>query len=482
MGSRCLMAFLLATLLVPVSARAQAVSVRLDPDAVRAVVAPAICVVTAENKWGFPLAVATGFLLGDGRFVVSDLGAVAQPGVEKVTLQFSDGATATAAQFGMADPALGLVALRVDGLSRRGLALAPRLPSLDGIGAVAAAGMRWGKKIEVVTGRVWPGPAIRDVAARTRVRTPAGVDCFLRMDGGRIGGASGSPVVDDRGTVLAVRLDVAARGVSVALAMPASSLRRSILESEPKLRVLSALPEPLWPVQILRLPGEPQSPVSFGRVRDHVRASVVCTECKGKGEVHPDARKGLPRRPGHDDVECPRCHGEGIALESGVYETLATWAEEGTRVVWAPGTVGRSQITARTAGQEMLAWLAVAGRHFREAYSRDTGRDVGRLGRPSPRGLVVYAEVRDTIPGPDGPYVILDPQHTTFMVAVRVTDLVRPDGRGPLGLGRRPPDKSWVILAGTVLGQFEETRYRGICMLPFEWTRAPAPGPVPGKN
>lgn len=477
MGTRLLIASVLLLSAVPGAVQAQPVVTKLNPDDIRDCVEPAICLVTVENTWGVPLAMATGFLLGDGRFAITDLGAVAQPAANKATLRFSDGSTVTTTQFGMADPALGLVALRVGSGGRRGLPLAPRLPALDGIGAVAAAGWQWGKQIEVVTGRVWRGPEIRSMAARTRVETPIGVEFFLRMDGGRIEAASGSPVVDGCGTVLAARLDVAAPGVSVALAMPASSLRQSLLESEPRLRVFSELPEPLWPVHLLRLPGKPPQPPGFARVRDHVRASVVCTECKGKGKIRAEDQRGLLRRIG-DKVECPRCHGEGIALESGVYETLGTWAEGGTRVVWAPGPVGRAQSTARAAGREMLKWLAVAGRHFRDAYSHAAGRDINRLGSPTPRGLVVYAEIRDTISGPDGPYVILDPLHTNYMVAVRMQDLKGHDGKGPSGSGRTPPDKSWILLAGTVLSQFKGGRYRGVYVLPFEWVRCPVPGPL----
>ncbi len=480
MGARPLIASVLLLSVAPVAVQAQPVVTRLDPEDIRDRVEPAICLVTVENTWGVPLAVATGFLLGDGRFAVTDLGAVAQPAARKATLRFSDGSTATATQFGMADPALGLAALRVGSgdPSRRGLPLAPRLPALDGIGAVAAAGWQWGSQIEVVTGRVWRGPAIRDLAVRARVETPAGVEFFLRMDGGRIEAASGSPVVDRRGTVLAVRLEVTAPGVSVALAMPASSLRRSLLESEPKLQDFSELPEPLWPAQILRLPGKPPPPAAFDRVRKHIRASVVCTECGGTGKAKVPPEKDIFKHLRKGDFVCPRCHGEGIALESGVYELLATWAEQGTRVVWAPGPVGRAHSAARAAGQEMLKWLAVAGRRFRETYSEATGRDINRLGSQAPRGLIVYGEIRDTISGPDGPYVILDPVDTNYMVVVRTQDLKGHDGKGPSGSGLRPADKSWILLAGTVLSRFKGSRYRGVYVLPFEWVRCPAPGPL----
>jgi len=480
MRARPLVVSVLLLSLLPDAVQSEPVVTKLDPDAIRGIVEPSVCLVRVENTWGVPLAVATGFLLGDGRFAVTDLGAVAQPDASRATLRFSDGRTATATQFGMADPARGLVALRVGpvGSRRRGLSLAPRLPALDGIGAIAAAGWRWGQEIEVVTGRVWRGPAIRSVAARTRVTTPPGVEFFLRMAGGHIEAASGSPVVDSGGTALAVLLEVAAPGVSVALAMPASSLRRSLLESEPRLLAFSELPKPLWPVHLLRLPGRPPNPTAFGRVRDHVRASVVCTECKGKGTIRAEDQRGVLRRLGGDKVECPCCRGEGIALESGVYATLATWAEQGTRVVWAPGPVGRAQGTARVAGQEMLQWLAVAGRFFRQTCSAAAGQDLNRLDRPSPRGILVFGEVRDTISGPDGPYVILDPLHTNYMVAVRMQDLMGHDGKGPSGLGRRPADKSWIILAGTVMSRFTVGKHHGVYVLPFEWTRCPSPGPL----
>ena len=475
MRVRPLVASVLLLSMAPVFLQAQSVVTKIDPAAIRAAAEPAVCLVMVENTWGVPLAVATGFLLGDGRFAVTDLGVVAQPAVAKATLRFSDGSTAVCTQFGMADPALGLVALRVgSGRSRRrGLPLAPHLPSLDGIGAIAAAGWQWGKEIEVVTGRVWRGPEIRRVAARTRVNPPAGVEFFLRMAGGRIEAASGSPVLDWRGTVLAVCLDVAAPGVSVELAMPASSLRRSLLESEPRLRAFSDLPDPLWPVHLLRLSGKPPNPDGFARVRDHVRASVVCTDCKGRGTVRAKDQKRWD-----DKVECPRCHGEGVALESGVYELLATWAEQGTRVVWSPRPGGRAQGTARAAGQEMLKWLMLSGRRFREAHSEATGRDLNRLGNPSPRGVIVFAEVRDTISGPDGVYVILDPLHTNYMVVVREQDLMGHDGKGPSGGGHRPADKSWVVLAGSVLSRFEVGRYHGVYVLPFEWRRCSVPGPL----
>jgi hypothetical protein len=455
------------------------VATKLDPVEMRNRIEHAICLVTVENSWGVPVAVATGFLLGEGRFAVTDLGAVARPGVAQVTLTLADGSVTTATQFGMADAALGLVALQVQRRQGRGpgLPLAPRLPPLDGIGAVAAAGWRWGTEVDVVTGRVWRGPTIGEVAARSRIETPVGVDAFLRMDGGRIDGASGAPVVDAEGTVLAVMLDVAAPDISVALAMPASSLRRSLIESEPALKPLSQLPEPLWPVHVLRLPGQPPKPAPFLKMRGVIKASAVCTRCKGRGRLYLEDARGPAARVRKDEVICPTCRGEGIALESGLFDMMTSWSEQGTRAVWAPGPPDRMLGTARGAGAEMVKWLGIAGRYFREAISQASLSQLVAVRSGAPRGVVLFAQVRGRESGSDGEYVILDPQDGNAPVAVLSDDLMGRDGKGPVGAGREPAEKSWIVLVGTALARFNGSRMAGVYVLPFEW--APAPPPMP---
>ncbi len=453
---------------------------RLDADAIRAKVAPAVCTVTAENTWGVPVSITSGFLLGDGRFVVTDLGAVARPGVEEASIRFEGGRTLTASRFGLADVSLGLVALRVDGKAGRpGLALGKQVPSLDGGTQVGIVGWQWGRDVEAAVGRLWGGPSVVDVARRAGIPPPATAECFLRLAGGALEAASGAPVVDRRGTVLAVYLEVAASGVGVPLAMPACSLRQSLLAAEPNLKPLSALPKARWPVRVLRVAGKPPKPAGFENARRRIREAMVCSRCGGRGRVRVDVADEVSA----ETVLCPRCHGEGVALESGVYELLATWAEEGTRAVWSPEPVGRVHTAARAAGREMLARLAKAGRHFRSAYAEKTSQDIDRLGHPVPRGVVLYAVVRETISGPDGRYVILEPVNTSNVVAVRLQDLMgRDDRRGPGGVGRRPRKRSWMILAGAVLSRFSGGRYRGVYVLPFEWTGCPTPGPVPGRD
>jgi len=462
-------------LVVSAMARAE----RPDAGTLRRTVGPSVCTVTVENAWGVPVAIANGFLLGEGRFVVSDLGAVAQPGVGTVTVRFEGGQPYLVRRFGLANVSLGLVAIEVlaNHSGRMGLPLAGTLPDLDGGTPVGMVGWQYAKTLGVATGRLWAGPSADDVAARARIQPPMGLDRFLRIAGEDLPAAGGAPVVDANGTVLGVHLSVAVAGLQVPLVVPACSLRRSLLAAEPKLATLSELPKPAWPVEALRLAGEPPKPAGFSGARQRIGEAMVCSQCRGRGWIRAEIDGGTVRT--HDEkVECPRCHGVGIALESGVYELLATWAEEGTRAVWAPGPPGAIQAAARGAGRDMLRFLATIDRRFRAALAERAGRDLNQMGQPAPRGIVVYAEVRETIAGPDGEYVILDPVDTDVMVAVRLQDLLGKDGRGPSGLGCRPPNRAWVVLAGTILSRLRVPDRVAVYVLPFEWTGCPTPGPV----
>ena len=465
-------AILLASAACPLAAQTD----RADADALRAAVGHAVCTVTAENAWGVPVSVASGFLLGDGRFVVTDLGSLAQPGVSRATIRFEGGRSVVTRQFGLADVGLGLAALRVPGQrgAGQGLGLAGRLPLLDGQTTVSIVGWEWGKDLEVATGRLWSGPSAEAVASRARVQPPPGPAYFLRMAGGRIEAASGSPVVRSDSTVLAVHLAVDTAGIQVPLAMPAASLRQSLLSAEPKLRPLSDLPAPVWPVEVLRLPGRPPKPAGFQSARSHISRSLVCSRCGGRGKVRMEVRGELSE----ETVVCPRCDGEGIAVESGVFDLLATWALEGTRAVWAPGDAEGIRLAARGAGRDMLGHLAKAGRRFRADFAEEAARVVRQGGRSAPRGLVVYGEVREIVGGPDGRYVILDPIGTNDMVAVRLADLMGSGSRGPGGMGRPPHERAWMVLSGTVVSEFDSGRHHGVCVLPFEWMGCPTPGPV----
>ena len=438
---------------------------KVDTEAVRQAVGPAVCTVTVENAWGVPQSVATGWLLGDGRFVVTDLGALKVRGAARATLRFDGGLEASADTFGMADPALGLAALKVDGAlsSRKGLGLASELPAVGASVAVTLAGYNWGERLDVTTGRLLPGPQIRTVASRSGVMPPEGVDRFLRIEGERIHAASGSPLTDADNRVLAVRLDVQAKGMTAVLAMPATTLRASLLSAKPELKPLGDLPEPCWPVHILRLPGEPVGLETFVKASNTISRAMVCDRCGGEGTI--EGGGWIFGR----DFRCPQCMGTGIHLTPEVMEMLAEWARQGTRVAWAPGMDSRTRSGVRKIGVEMLARLAPVGRHLRRAIGLLGRLNVTRPNPRDPQGIILYARVADQVTGPDGEYLVLDAFNTRTPVAVRVEDLLGHDGLGPLP-GRRVPGKgTWFALAATVVSGFDTGEVQGVYALPFEW-------------
>jgi hypothetical protein len=520
--------------------------------ALRNTVGQAVCAVTVENQWGIPVAVSTGFLLGDGRFAITDLGAVAQPGVARATLLFSDGTMAEARQFGLADPALGLVALRVKSRTpmrpnpaprgeeqptdpaesetplRPGLALAPALPPLETTGLVTAMGWRYGKQLEWVAGRVTRGPAIKEIAMRAHVETPTGVDAFLKMDGNRIDAASGSPVFDASGSVLAVRLEVQARDLSLALAIPAPSIRQALMGAPAELKALSAIPKPFWPAQILRVKGEPPTVAEFTRATQVIKDSLVCKACNGKGK----AAGGFLHRMMDGNAPCPVCQGDGIAIQEGVYSSLTQWAERGVQAVWAPTVDDRSRTAVRSSAFEIMRALATSHPNVRRMLGFAGLGDIMRPG-VMPRGAVFFARVRDIVDGPDGRYLILDasnppwdmggppwprgpggrdpgpgdpggrrtrtldapardaaggvvapppepprpPADRGFTVALRAVD-VAALAKGPAGNRREPEQGAWIVVAGSAVSGYRGGEYNGLAVLPLEWLPAPLPPPV----
>lgn len=467
-----------------------------DEGSLRKIVEPAVCRITVENSWAIPTAYCTGFLLGGGRFVVTDLAAVAQPGTARVVVTFADGTTVTAKQFGFADPALGLVALRLESetSSRTGLTIADAPPPVDGTRAFTTVAWPWAKELALATGRVLKGPLTKDVATRLKVEPPASIESFLRIEGVRLEASSGAPVVDASGTVVAVRLDVAARDILVTLAMPAATLRKSMLSAQPELKPLSELPKPLWPVRILRMRGEPPVPADFTHPALSLRAQMACKTCGGNGKMDPGERGGFIGRLARGetgrnaDFTCPVCRGDGLTLPAGAYEALAAWAMQGTSAIWAPVSDDRPRTVIRATAQEMLKLLSPAEVPMRRALAFAAATDPSRHTVPLPRGLVVFGEVGDAVDGPDGRYLFIQVQHSPTSVAMRVDDLAGPGVRAATLPPRKEPERgAWILAAGTMLARFDTGKQQGVFVLPMEWTQGTAPvaedpGPGPGRR
>jgi hypothetical protein len=461
----------------PVFAAASAVDVK----AIREAAKSAVCRVTVTNSWGVPVAMASGFLIGDGRFLVTDLGAVAQPDVAGVSFVFADGATATTTQFGLADATLGLVVLRVEGLAspRAGLPLAAALPSpLDGSVTVAAAGWQFGSQLDVVTGRLLKGPAIREVAALTRVDASGGVDTFVRMDGPRLE-APGSPVLDSAGTVVAVAMEVTIHETVAALAIPASSLRAALLGAAPQLKALSELPRPLWPSKMLRVVGAPAAAADCAGGVSGLKSAMTCSACGGQGKVRVMDTSSMYGYSYYSYSPCPTCHGERVAVQKGLMKAVSPLVEGASRTVWAPAVDDRSRVAARAAGQEVVKALSTSGPYFQKAYAAAVAAELGRSDLALPQGVLVHAEVQKRVDGPDGRYLFLAPRDCPTPVLVRVDDLVAP-GAKTTAPRKEPAGQTWLILAGLAVSRFKGEGSQGLFVVPLEWAPA-APPQAPPK-
>jgi hypothetical protein len=448
----------------------------IDAGAVRGSARSAVCRVTVENAWGIPEAIATGFLLGDGRFVVTDLGTVSRPGAAQVSLQFQDGSKSVAREFGMADPALGLVLLRMpaDAPARTGLVLAAELPVLDGTAPVIAAGWHWGSQLEVVAGRLWKGPAMRDLAPLARAEPPAGVDTFVRMEGGRLEAAGGSPLLGSSGTVLAVGFDLLVRDMVAPLAMPATTLRSALLATPPQLKPLAELPKPFWPQRPLRMPGSPATQADVRAAASRFETALPCQTCKGTGRITGEGPgRGLISRFFDGHFPCPTCYGELVTPSEVSLKALSTLAEQGTRTVWVPVADDRARAAARAAAADILRSLAGYGPHFRRDHAAAVAAALHTAALPPPWGIVCQAQVTGADNGPDGRYVFLAPWRSQATLAVRADDLVTPGYK--TGARREPPADSWVLLLGAVLSKFKADSREGFFVLPGEWMPCTAP-------
>lgn len=465
----------------------------LNETAIQAKLAPSLCRVTVQNAWGVPLGLANGFVLGNGRFVVTELGVLACPGAVQAVIRFQDGSQVATKQFGMADPVSGLAALylKPGTSSREGLALVRELPPLAAVPKVATMDSQGGSQPVLITGRLIAGPRMHELAARTGVSVLKADWVFLRFMRRGTVGASGMPVLDGDGAVLGVRIDVVGRSTTAPLVVPATALWDALFASKPELKPLTALPTAAWPVPSVRLEGEPLTAPQFNRLVLDLKDSLVCQVCNGRGTVKDTSTTGsedsvsmygyYPSR-----VTCKACGGDGVACGKEVYARLKAMAEECTRVAWAPCLEARAKKAILTQGVERLKELAAAGTRFHRDWAAAVKADL-RAADDFPRGIVARAGVGETIDGPDGRYTLLEiagSRESVIFRAGAVTDLSAP---GPVGIPAEPKEGTWIVVGGVAqkrLGSGKggaaswPGRDRPVYVLPFGWVpaRSAAPG------
>jgi len=478
-----------------VAAQAVPAAEPVDISAVRNDAGPKVCLVTADGPLGLPVAYASGFLLGEGKFVITDLASVARPGVQQVTLRFRDGSTAVGRQFGMADPAIGLVAILLEQPKADvgGLRL-PSEPPADGTEA-AMVGWKRGQDLDIVKGAVKNGVSTADVATLARIEPPKTPATFLGFTISRVDLATGAPAIDASGRVIGVFLDLA--GVDRTVLVPAALLRASLLSAGAHLKPLSELPKPVWPVAVSSLAGKPVTPGEFAQTVRTAKARSRCPECGGRGAVTQRKHAGTERTPFgtlrniyKDVIEtCKTCKGESVVYSEGLYTTFAAMAYGAAWLAAAPDVDPKAREAALVNGRAMLAGLAKVGARYRQGFVATASADLAKAGAEFPRGVVVYAQVRESVATPDGPYAILAPFRSPAALAVKMDLLAPPAGPDGKPAGSGPAVGQWIVLGGAAEGVASLQGQKPILVRPFGWAPGPAlghaqpaPGPGPGPD
>ncbi len=470
-----------------------ATAMAAELSAARDAAAGRVCLVVAEDAAGVPLAYATGFLMGEGKFAITDLATLTQPGVKQATLRFKDGKTAVAKQFAMADPVSGVVAVQiekpVEGASGLGLAAGAVTEAIPGI----MVGWKWGQDLDLAPGQVAGGVSVPEVARAIKApEVPKSEMTFLSFEGARPEVSSGSPFLDKDGQVVGVYVQlvnqtpVAARPV-MALVVPAAAIRSALLASDRQMRPLADLPKPAWPMDIDPLPIAPVTAPDLAVTVRTLKARSRCSKCMGKGTL--TVRKptgtisqgGVTRTTFRDETEqCPTCKGEGVIPNEALYPLYSKMAEQAGWLAWTPDVPVRAKEAAQKNLLDVILAIGKVGPTYRSDLVRQARADLAKPMAGVPRGLVVFAQVRETLDGPDGAYVLLAPHQAKEVLAVRKDRLA---AAAPIEIqGKVPSQDHWVTLAGVGYGPAAIGDSRPIVVLPLAWVRGPNLGDTPGKT
>ena len=467
----------------------------LPPPELRETAASRVCLVTVRNSMGLARGYATGFLIGDGRFVLTDLATLAQPGVVRAEVCFEDGTSRTARRFGFAESVLGVAAIALDGEKplRPGFVLAAEESPVDGSVAVTSAGWEWGATLKLAKGRLVAGKAASDLAAEAGCDPPAARQAFMSVNGGVVVGASGSPVLDGRGNAVGIWLAIAGKGGPIDVVVPAAAVRRALLSAKPELKDFADLPAPLWPARVQRITGETPSPAALVQTVRSIRMQILCKKCKGAGTIIVTRVVGQRRVGGmvqadvrRDRETCPDCGGEGTVMEDSTYKVLALLVDQALRISLDAGVEERAREAAHTNVVNVLEAMGKLTGQSRRAFIDAAVKGLGGGAGDSPRGFVIYAQVRETLTGPDGDYVVFAPLHSDRLLAARKDGLsvLSGDGQDPPA-GQGPPVLSygrWVVLAVVAEGAFDLGGRRLVYVRPAAWVPGPSLGPPPSRE
>jgi len=469
----------------PGVSRAAEAPVLPDPLEIRKAIGPRVCLVRADGALGVPEAYATGFLLGAGKFVITDLASLARPGVKKVTIQFKDGEAVTSQDFGMADPATGLVAVALPEARKDlgGLSLSTAAGAADGGLPIAVVGWRHGAEIDLVTGRLADAVPAADLAAACGLKPPETGVTFNRLCAPAKGISVGAPLIDAGGGVAATLLHVS--GIDGLVAVPAAALRRALLGAEAKLQPLSELPAPVWPILVQTLPGDPMTPQQFAGAVRAVKLRSRCDKCRGDGKIMVRKVVGTRRmggmvRPVVQRVpkRCDECGGDGIVCKEGLYEFFARTAEGATRLGADPATPLAVMEAVINNSSALLSALRRVGNPYRRRLAEQAADDLGKGKGPFPRGVVVYAQRLETVKEGGRPYTFLRVYDSAVRLAVASEDLERALG-AEAASSRHPAIGDWIVLVGLAREAVHVADQSAVYTSLFGWEWGPNLGPLP---
>lgn len=455
----------------------------LDPKVVRRDAGPRVCLVRVDSGLDLPLSYASGFLLGEGRFVVTDLASVAQPGVKTVTVFLEDGTKAEASTFSMADPALGVVAIGVELPVTRAKGLALSSKAIPEGGAPAAViGWKWGQELDVTAGMLKGTIAAAELAKGLKVTGEAPKVAFLTFLCPALDIATGAAVVDADGEVAGVVVRIA--GADKPLVAPAPLVREALLAAGPGTKPLSALPNALWPVSLQVDPGRPPTPKDGAEAYRAVKTHSICPTCKGSGTVKVRVLAGYQtimgmRRPIYrmEPRPCQNCQREGLVCGNGLYADYKAMASAVTGLTANPDTPDNARSAAFKNGTCLIETLAKVPPKYRDNLCDQMRADIDNTTGEFPRGAVFYAQVAETINIRGDAYTVLIPYESHALVMVNADRLTEAYSAEDSSTRPAPGDGAWLVVGGVLQGTAELQGARPMCMRLFGWAFGPGLGP-----
>jgi len=236
--------------------------------------------------------------------------------------------------------------------------------------------------------------------------------------------------------------------------------------------------------------GETPTPAALAQTVRSIRLQILCKKCKGAGTIIVTRVVGRHRVGGmvytdvrRDRETCPDCGGEGTVMDGSAYKALALLADQALRISLDVGVEERAREAARANVVSLLEAMGKLTGQSRRAFIDAAVEGLGGGADDSPRGFVAYAQVRETLKGPDGDYIVFAPTQSGRLLAARKDGLSVPSGEGqdpPAGQG--PPVLSygrWVVLAVVAEGAFDLEGREVVIVRPAAWAPGPSLGPPP---